>query len=357
MRTMILALAASCASVPLMAQSAQPAPVEAQAKAPFVRAEAEAVVKKLATLLEENFVFPDKAQAYAAKLRSRLAAGAYANFADANAFADAVTADLQAVHSDRHLRLSPPLKTTAGADGKVVRRGPPPGFKFISKSGWLADGVAYIRFEAFPGEDAVLAELRKFIETHRDAKSLIIDARSHRGGGLAEMDVLFPELFAKETVLVGMDTREAVDKREGNPLEEATLRPVKGPAGVVRREHYVKPSAKASGLRTAKVYLLTSSRTASAAEHLALSLKRTGRATLIGETTRGAGHYGGVNELPHGYAVFIPVGRTFDPDNNQGWETVGVKPHVEVPADKALDKALELAGVTVSGEAALAELK
>ena len=357
MRNIVLALAASVAAVPLMAQAPQPMAPAAEEKAPFVRAEGEAVVKQLATLLEENFVFPDKAEAYSTKLRSRLAAGAYADFPDANAFADAVTADLQAVHSDRHLRVSPPRKAAAGAKVEPARHGPPPGFKFISKSGWLADGVAYIRFEAFPGNEAVLTELRSFIAAHKDAKSLIIDARTHRGGGLAEMDVLFPELFAKETVLVGMDTREAVDKREGNPLEEATLRPVKGPAGVVRREHYVKPAAKATGLRTAKVYLLTSNRTASAAEHLSLSLKRTGRATLIGETTRGAGHYGGVNDLPHGYAVFIPVGRTFDPDNNQGWETVGVKPHVEVPADKALDEALKLAGVTVGGEAALAALK
>ena len=268
-----------------------------------------------------------------------------------------MTADLQAVHSDRHLRVGAPSKPAPGAAAGPQRRGPPPGFKFISKSGWLADGVAYIRFEAFPGNDEVLAELRTFLAKHKGAKSLIIDARSHRGGGLAEMDVLFPELFAKETVLVGMDTRDAVDKRDGSPMADAKLRLAKGPAGVVRREHYVVPAATSSGLRNAKVYLLTSNRTASAGEHLSLSLKRTGRATLIGETTRGAGHYGGVNELPHGYAVFIPVGRTFDPDNGQGWETVGVKPHVEVPADKALDEALKLAGVTVSGEAALAALK
>ncbi len=357
MRNIVLALVATVAAVPLMAQAPQPMAPLAEEKAPFVRAEAEAVVKSLATQLEENFVFPDKAQAYAAKLRSQLAAGAYANFLDANAFADAVTADLQAVHSDRHLRVSPPVKAPPGAAGGPQRRGPPPGFKFISKSGWLADGVAYIRFEAFPGNDQVLAELRSFIAAHKDAKSLIIDARTHRGGGLAEMDVLFPELFAQETVLVGMDTREAVDKRDGSPMADAKLRLVKGPAGVVRREHYVVPAAKANGLRDAKVYLLTSNRTGSAGEHLSLSLKRTGRATLIGETTRGAGHYGGVNDLPHGYAVFIPVGRTFDPDTNQGWETVGVKPHVEVPADKALDEALKLAGVTVRGEAALAALK
>ena len=83
MRNLFLALAASAAAAPLMAQAPAPMAPQAEEKAPFVRAEAEAVVQKLATLLEENFVFPDKAQAYSAKLRSQLAAGAYANFSDA----------------------------------------------------------------------------------------------------------------------------------------------------------------------------------------------------------------------------------------------------------------------------------
>jgi C-terminal processing protease CtpA/Prc len=80
---------------------------------------------------------------------------------------------------------------------------------------------------------------------------------------------------------------------------------------------------------------------------------------LIGETTRGAGHYGGMVPLDKGftYAAFIPVGRTFDPDTGEGWEGVGVKPDVAVPADKALDEALRLAGVNKTGEAALAELR
>ena len=59
----------------------------------------------------------------------------------------------------------------------------------------------------------------------------------------------------------------------------------------------------------------------------------------------------------HGYLAFIPFGRTFDPDTGQGWEGIGVKPDIEVPADKTLDEALRLAGVKVSGENALARLK
>jgi hypothetical protein len=350
----LVAVAAACFSLPIAAQVASPA-AEQPAGAPFVKAEAEAVVAALATQLEENFVFPEVAENYAATLRAKLAAGGYASFADAQAFAEAVTSDLQSVHPDRHLRLHPPR--TASDGKKVQRLGPPPAANAISKSGWLADGVAYVRFEGFPGNEATLAALRAFIAAHAGAKTLIIDARSHRGGGLAEMDLLFPQLYAQPTVLVGMDTRLAVAERDGEELDQgAKLRKVAGPEGVFRQEHHVEPAAQPV-LADAKVYLLTSGRTASAGEHLSLSLKRTKRATLIGETTRGAGHYGGMVPLGHGYAAFIPVGRTFDPDTNQGWETVGVKPDVEVPADKALDEALKLAGVDVPAEVALASLK
>ena len=135
------------------------------------------------------------------------------------------------------------------------------------------------------------------------------------------------------------------------------MRRVGGPEGVVRRMHYAIPAGAATPLREAQVYVLTSRRTGSAAEHFALSLKRTGRATLIGEPTGGAGHYGGIMDLGAGYAAFIPVGRTFDPDTDQGWEATGVAPNVAVPADQALDEALRRAGVAPAQRRTLASAR
>jgi hypothetical protein len=353
-------LAASLPTRTLGAQAAAPAPAAhaapvaaAAAPVPFVKADAEAAVSELAQRLEDNFVFPDIAKQYAATLRANLAAGKYASFPDARTFAKAVTDDLQAVHKDGHLALRV-LQTDAG-ERRVRMQGDASGIK---KSGWLADGVAYVEFTGFPGNDETIAELRKFIADHRDAKTLIIDARHHRGGGLAEMNVLFPELFAKETVLVDMDTREAVDRDRGSPFDrDQFVRTVTGPEGVVRREHFVVPAKDQGGLAKAKVYLLVSKKTGSAGEHLALSLKRTHRAELIGESTYGAGHYGGFQPIGKGFVAFIPVGRTFDPDTNEGWEGVGVKPDVAVAADLALDEALKRAGVKASAQVALASLK
>ena len=189
-------LAASLSTRTLGAQAAAAAPA-AHAEAPvapvgapvpFVKADAERAVSELAQKLEDNFVFPDVAKQYAAMLRANLAAGKYTSFPDARAFTKAVTDDLQAVHKDGHLALRL-LQVDAGAERRVRMQGDASGIK---RSGWLADGVAYVDFAGFPGNDATIADLRNFIAGHRDAKIMIIDARHHRGGGLAEMNVLFP---------------------------------------------------------------------------------------------------------------------------------------------------------------------
>jgi C-terminal processing protease CtpA/Prc len=295
------------------------------------------------------------ARQYAAMLRANLAAGKYANFADADAFAKAVTADLQAVHRDGHLHLS---ALRPDQNGRREMRGPPAG-SAILRSGWIADGVAYIDFAGFPGNEATLTDLRNFLASHKDAKTLIIDARRHHGGGPEEMNVLFPQIFDRETVLVGMDTRLAVEQSRGGPppATDDFFRKVAGPEGVVRRVHMVVPAKDQGGLAKAQIFLLTSHDTGSAGEHLTLALKRTHRATVIGETTRGMGNYGSVQPIGTGFAAFIPVGRSFNPDNDEGWEGVGVKPDVEIAADRALDEALKRAGVKSTEQVALANLR
>jgi C-terminal processing protease CtpA/Prc len=80
----------------------------------------------------------------------------------------------------------------------------------------------------------------------------------------------------------------------------------------------------------------------SAGEHFALAMKRTHRAVLIGQPTRGANHFGGDLQLTEHFAAFIPVGRTFDPDTGRDWEGNGVAPDITCPEDTALDRALAL---------------
>ncbi len=336
-RTSLATALASLLFAGAVALTAQPVRSEASAQ-PVAPA---GLVNALARELADNFVLPDVGARYAAALQSRLASGAYAGINDPEALARTLTSDLQAVAKDGHLRVFPPQPAASAQPGHGSR----PRLTPILASGWIADKVAYIDFGVFPGDPDTLKQLDAFIAEHAGASTLIIDARHHHGGGLAEMDHLFAQMFAKETPLVVMDTRAAVVARSGGvPADGPWLRPAPAPDSVVRRVHVVTPAAHPVWART-KVILLTSGKTASAAEHLALSLKRTGRATLVGEVTYGAGNFGGEVDLPGGFTAFVPVGRTYDPDTGKGWEGTGVAPDVAVPADAALAKALEMIGV------------
>jgi len=329
-------------------------------------------INRLADTLATRFVDPAAGQRYARMLRANLAAGKYEDIGDAKAMAQRLTQDLQAVAPDGHLRVDPApesgVPSGPGPGGpRRIEGAPPPGRHFnealprlaapggapplvsaraptdlpsVAETKWIADGVAYIRFNQFAGEPASVAAMRAFVKDYVTAKAIIIDTRTlSRGGGLAEMDVLFPYLFERETVLVEM----AVAKTGGPvPMGGATLREVPGPAGLRVRQHVAVPDATEHRLAKAKVFYLTSRRTRSAGEHFALALQRTHRATLIGERTAGANHFGGIEPIGAGLVAFVPVGRTYDPDTGKDWEGTGIVPDIEVPADAALERALAL---------------
>lgn len=320
-----------------------PAALESFRFAAYAQAPAESrtqTVNDLATKLEAHYYDPAVGKKYAAMLRANAAAGNYDSIIDNKAFAKQVTDDIQAVAFDGHLKLV--AKAKAAPTGGQAAAEPDGIPKAIEAAERLTKDIAYIRLGRFFGEPENVAAIRKFLIDNQDAKTLIFDVRTHIGGGLDEMNAMFPLLFDKETILVGMDTRAGV----GSPLEDGPrLRRVAAPANVVRREHFVVPAAGPRPLAKAKVFVLASGRTGSAGEHFVLSLKRTHRATVIGETTYGAGNFGDNEQIAGGFSAFIPVGRTFDPDTNKGWDYVGIAPNVAVPAAEALIEALVRSGV------------
>lgn len=337
-RRTILALlpAALLASAPaLAAQLAEAAP------APLDAAQKRHVVEVFAAALEQHYVFPDVGLRYAARLREQLRLGAYDRLTDASGFARQVTADLQAVSPDRHLAMIP--SSRAGRRGPDAADAPlstrtsgPPG---LEETRMIGD-VAYLRFNQFPG-GASAGDARAFLRAHADARAVVIDSRPNRGGRLDEMNAILPLLFARPSRLYRMEMRAGAE----TPFQAVPMvHPAAGSATLQRWDHTIVPDTAERRLQSVPLYYLVSRRTASAAEALALGLKSTRRATLIGETTAGAGYFGGV--FPVGdpaLQAWISTGRTFDPDTGWDWEGKGIRPDVEAPVDDALTVALDLA--------------
>ena len=68
-------------------------------------------------------------------------------------------------------------------------------------------------------------------------------------------------------------------------------------------------------------------------------------ATLIGEATAGANHFGGPAPLDKHFGVWMPMGRTYDIKTGKDWEGDGIAPDIAVDPKEALVVALEKAGV------------
>jgi C-terminal processing protease CtpA/Prc len=227
--------------------------------------------------------------------------------------------------------------------GPVTPAKPGPG-EPIEEARWLDPGIAYIRFTIFPFSPAVNAAAVKFMQDHADAETMIFDMRTNMGGGMSQAAAMLPYLYDTETVFVSMDVRASVGHSPNMP---PWMRLAANPKeGVSTSETVVAPHPKERRLFDAKVYVLTSGFTVSAAEAFAFGLKTTGRATLIGETTTGGGHFAPPGQrVNENFGAFVPIGRSYDPRTGEGWEGTGVVPDIRVPAERALVEALVRSGV------------
>jgi C-terminal processing protease CtpA/Prc len=307
--------------------------------------EAAQAATELSELLRDNYVFPDIAVQYAEALESRTKAEFYSGEVDLIDFAVELDTLVNEVHQDAHLSV---IANAAEREGERRMRRVPGNRGAVGTTTWIDDDIAYVELLGLPGDEASQEAMAKFLDEYRGARALIIDARMCPGGTLPVIDVLSSRLYEQPTHLVTMDMRiDASGELLDDFNELPSLHRAESAATIARFEHWAAPSNNPADRVWADVpvYYLTNM-TASACEHLALSLKATDRAKLVGNTTRGAGHFGGMEPFANGaLKVFLPVGRTFDPATGKDWEGDGIEPDIKVPSDQALRAALSDIGV------------
>lgn len=299
------------------------------------------VVDQVRALVEEHYIFPEVAANVSEVLAAALAGGRYP--ADPPALAAAVTADLQSVNGDKHLRLLyheeaiPPR--TPGSDAE----------EYAAMASWagqtcggvacaqrLAGNVGYldlrpVLFPAVLAAEVITAAMSLLATTD----ALIIDLRNCLGGEPSMVTFIISYLWDRDPAqLSGLQER-----KDNLPRQAWTLPYVPG-----RRFGKDKP-----------VYVLTSATTFSGGEQLSYDLQQLGRATIVGEPTRGGAHAReGFRVHPHLEAT-ISVAAAVNPETGGNWEGTGVTPDVQTTADRARDTAYERAlqdAITAGGTAA-----
>jgi hypothetical protein len=308
-------------------------------------AEVTRVVEQVRALVETHYLYPDIAATVSRVLAEGLAEGRYP--AEESSLATGVTADLQSVNADKHLRLLYHAEAlpqrTPGDDTEeyaALARWADQTCGGVASVRRLAGNVGYLELQPvlFPtalGGEIITAAMRLLATTD----ALIIDLRDCLGGEPTMAAFLVSYLWDHEPVeLTGL--RE----RTHNRFKQAwTLPYVPG-----RRFGKAKP-----------VYALTSATTFSGGEQLSYDLQQVGRAVIVGERTGGGAHAReGFPVHPHLEAT-ISVAEAVNPKTGGNWEGTGVVPDIQTSAGQARDTAYELAlrGVIAAGGAAAAEAR
>jgi hypothetical protein len=295
---------------------AQPSPEQLTAE------QKQAVVDKAAQALAEAYIYPDRGRRAGDAIRRAMSGGDYADIADKGAFAARLTADLQAVTHDKHMRVMDP----EGPRPADAPTGPPPrtwaGFVRTYR---LQGNVGYIDLAGFPNPGMFRDAANAAMKAVDGTDALIIDMRRNGGGSPAAVAYLCSFLFdgAKPVHL-----NDLIWRNKGTETYR-TQTFFTGPTP----SHYLnKP-----------VILITSHFTFSGGEEFTNDLKVLKRATIVGETTGGGANPGGVQPLALGLAIFVPGGRAENPITKTSWEGVGVQPDIPATTDEAFATAYRTA--------------
>jgi hypothetical protein len=289
-----------------------------------------AIVDSITAAIDSIYVLEEPARRIVAGLRQNLANGDYDDLADPVELADRLYRDAQAINHDGHFRIAAllPLDPAVAeaqqdedpADVERRRKLNRAGNYGFKKAEILPGGIGYLRFDQFSRGDEAMAAAAAAMNFMANSNALILDLRYNGGGSASMIRFLCGYLFEENAHLINWDIR----------AENITV------------QSYSADYVPGKRIAEQPVYILTSNRTFSAAEEFTFDLKNLERAIVVGDTTGGGGHT--VASYTFDFDGFrvgirIPYGRAYNPENNEGWEGVGVMPHIAVPAEQALDAA------------------
>jgi hypothetical protein len=284
--------------------------------------------------LDAFYVAPAVAKKMDEALRAHEKHGDYDTVTDGSRFADVLTANLQDVSHDRHLRvgfspvpLPPPPDTTHG------RPDIPPDFRRMleqsncefDKVEVLPGNIGYLKLDAFGPPEICAPTATAAMNFLANTDAIIFDLRENHGGDPTMVQFICSYLFDQPTHLNDLWTRR----------DSST------------RQFWTLPSVPGTRLVGKPAYVLTSKMTFSGGEEFTYDLKNLKRATIVGETTGGGAHPVSGHRIDDRFQIGVPFATAVSPVTHTSWEGTGVVPDVKVPADSALATAEKLAADTL----------
>ena len=278
--------------------------------------------------LNDTYVFPETAKKMEQALRRRQQRGEYDAVTDGEKLASLLTAHLQEVSKDKHLRvnfsaarypddLAAPRPEQVAENRKMTERANC-GFEKLEL---LAANVGYVKFNMFANPAVCGPTAIAAMNFFANVDAIIFDLRDNGGGDPAMIALISTYLFDQPTHLNDIWTRKTGESKQ----------------------FWTLPSVPGKLLPSVPAFVLTSSRTFSGAEEFSYNLKNLKRATIVGETTGGGAHPVSGQRIDDRFVIGVPFARAISPITKTNWEGTGVEPDVKVAAVDALTTAQRLA--------------
>ncbi|WP_405828558.1 S41 family peptidase [Streptomyces sp. NBC_00105] len=287
----------------------------------------EQIIEQALDRITAGYVFPEKAVVIEAAIRSRLAAGAYGGL-DGPALCETVTAHLQEVCPDRHLRLlwteEPQSLEPVDADGgqaaflKLLREHN----QGVRRVEHLEGNIGLIELGRIATAVEGASVIGAAMQLVAGSSALVLDLRGCLGGSPEGAAMWCSYFFGDDQVHL-------------NDIYDRTTD--------TTRQYWTVAHLPAPRYTNRPVYVLTSEITFSGGEDVAYTLQAQGRAVVVGATTRGGAHPTARHAVAEHVLVTVPAARSINTVTGTNWEGVGVVPDLQVPADQALDTALKAA--------------
>lgn len=279
-------------------------------------------IDALCERLRRRYVFADRVEAMCRALRAPAPPGL-----EGAAAAAWLTGRLQSVSPDRHLRVrwfDRLAQPDAPGDGDAARHDAARADRFgVVRAELLDQGrIGWVEISEFYPPHWIAEAVAQAMTALAGARALVFDLRRCRGGEPGGVAWWASCLFGAQPVHLNELYLRTEDR-----IESWWTRPdVPGPRFVDE-----------------PVFVLTSASTFSAAEEFAYDLQALGRATIVGEVTRGGANPGSIHPLDEHFAVFVPDARAVNPLTGDNWEGRGVMPDHRCAADEAPALARKLA--------------
>jgi hypothetical protein len=283
------------------------------------------IVTKLATALTDRYPFPEISAQYRQTLLKNEHDGKYEQLTEQQ-LAGLITANLQQTHNDVHLHVTcdeAQYKGLVSPEGAIARNSSENELMQKQNFGFRnvdLDPMSSLAYVNIPGPFYATQESFDMAAAAMNlvaySRYVIIDVRTN-GGGSGQMGRFLASYFFtagdEKYYLNGFYKDRSQDEQEWTYA-------------------YVPGKRNTS----AKVFILISSNTGSAAEGFAYAMQQMHRATIVGEPSAGAGIAGSFLPLKSNLVVFLPFKMVTAPHSQTGWEGTGVLPDTVTKGKDAL---------------------